>query len=254
MIYCFETLETRGGMFFAREMHLDRLERCAETTGTPLPHRSRINASLDHVIGIQTLDGTPDGTGSPTGHRVRISCDQHGVVIVATAPMTGPGTSTRTSPADVVVERSTTFIAGSPLTGLKTNDYAHGVAVLHRHAGADEVIMLNDLGDVIGGVHSNVFLSTDGRLVTPPLASGCRDGVTRSLLLDNLGGADVRVDEEPISSSMLSSVNAGFVCSTGRGVQPIGSIDGRGLSTDDPLVTTAVSVFADVHGDASMWG
>lgn len=254
MIYCFETLEMRGGMFFALEMHLDRLQRCAEATGTRLPHRSRINASLDQLRGIRILDGTPQGTGEMTSHRVRISCDQHGALIVTTAPMAGPGTYAQMSPADVVVERATTFIAESPLTGLKTNDYAHGVALLHHYSEAHEVIVLNDLGDVIGGIHSNVFLSTDGRLVTPPLSSGCRDGVTRSLLLDHLDRADIRVDEERVSSSTLSSSKGGFVCSTGRGVQPIGSIDGRGLSIEDPLITTAVSVFADVHGDAAMWG
>lgn len=254
MIYCFETLEMRGGTFFALEMHLDRLERCAEATGIPLPHRSRIDASLDQVRGIPATYEIPEGSDDTTSHRVRISCDHHGVLIVTTAPMTGSGPATRSSPAEVVIERATTFITESPLTGLKTNDYAHGVALLDRHPGADEVIVLNDRGDVMGAVHGNVFLSTGGRLITPPLSSGCRDGVTRSLLLDHLNDAGVRVDEEPLPPSTMSSVNGGFICSTGRGVQPIGSIDGRGLSIDDPLVTTAVSVFADVHGDASMWG
>jgi len=49
---------------------------------------------------------------------------------------------------------------------------------------ADEVILLNDKGEVAEGTITNLFLEgSDGKLLTPPLSSGCLTGVLRTSLL-----------------------------------------------------------------------
>jgi 4-amino-4-deoxychorismate lyase len=48
----------------------------------------------------------------------------------------------------------------------------------------DEVILLNDRGEVSEGTITNLFVEdADGRLMTPPLSSGCLAGVLRTSLL-----------------------------------------------------------------------
>jgi 4-amino-4-deoxychorismate lyase len=48
----------------------------------------------------------------------------------------------------------------------------------------DEVILLNDKGEVSEGTITNLFVEArDGRLMTPPLSSGCLAGVLRTSLL-----------------------------------------------------------------------
>lgn len=49
---------------------------------------------------------------------------------------------------------------------------------------ADEVLLLNEKGELCEGVITNLFVEgDDGRLLTPPLSSGCLAGVLRASLI-----------------------------------------------------------------------
>ena len=45
-----------------------------------------------------------------------------------------------------------------------------------RARGRDEIIFLNEQGEVVEGSRTNIFARVGGRLVTPPLSSGVLDG------------------------------------------------------------------------------
>ena len=74
--------------------------------------------------------------------------------------------------------------------------------------GADEVIYLNERGELAEGSRTNIFIERDGVLVTPPLTSGLLPGVLRSeliatgkaveqmLTLDDLEAADARLSRQ----------------------------------------------------------
>jgi para-aminobenzoate synthetase/4-amino-4-deoxychorismate lyase len=49
--------------------------------------------------------------------------------------------------------------------------------------GCDEVIFLNQRGEVAEGSRTNIFVARDGKLATPPLSSGALDGVLRRALI-----------------------------------------------------------------------
>jgi 4-amino-4-deoxychorismate lyase len=48
---------------------------------------------------------------------------------------------------------------------------------------ADEVLLLNERGEVCEGTIANVFLEAGDTLITPPLSSGCLAGVLRTSLI-----------------------------------------------------------------------
>jgi para-aminobenzoate synthetase/4-amino-4-deoxychorismate lyase len=48
---------------------------------------------------------------------------------------------------------------------------------------ADEVLYLNERGELAEGSRTNVFIARDGVLLTPPLSSGLLPGVLRSTLI-----------------------------------------------------------------------
>ncbi len=50
--------------------------------------------------------------------------------------------------------------------------------------GIDELIFVNERGEVCEGTITNVFVQEGDRLLTPPLASGLLPGVLRAELLD----------------------------------------------------------------------
>ena len=57
----------------------------------------------------------------------------------------------------------------------------------HAHAaalGCDEVIFLNECGEITEGSRTNVFAQTGGRIVTPPLSCGLLNGCLRQELIE----------------------------------------------------------------------
>src|SRR5207245_7324145 len=69
---------------------------------------------------------------------------------------------------------------------LKTGNYLNNILALREahEAGADDAILLDLAGRVTEGTTSNVFFVQRGVLVTPPLALGMLEGVTRGLFIE----------------------------------------------------------------------
>jgi 4-amino-4-deoxychorismate lyase len=81
---------------------------------------------------------------------------------------------------------------------------------------ADEVILLNERGEVCEGTITNIFLDTgNGALVTPALASGLLPGVLRDELLDT-----GRAREAVLGPADLADAKALFVGNSLRGLIP----------------------------------
>jgi branched-chain amino acid aminotransferase len=238
----FETLKWYGGRgVFALRRHLERLERSAHGLGLAVPDRSTLEravvetaeANLDGDDGRVrvTLTGGPAPLGSDRG-------EARPTLIVAAAPTTPwPGT------CDVAVcpwprnERGAT-------AGLKTVSYAENVVALAwaKERGAGEAIFANTLGHLCEGTGTNVFLVVDGRLVTPPLSSGCLEGVTRDLVIECTGAS-----EEDIPASALADAEEAFLTSPPREVPPIAHVDGRALTAAPGRRTSeAAAAFKDL--------
>jgi para-aminobenzoate synthetase/4-amino-4-deoxychorismate lyase len=62
--------------------------------------------------------------------------------------------------------------------------YDSEFARLTKSLGCDEVIFLNERGEVVEGSRTNIFVTRDGMLLTPPLSAGALDGVLRRVLID----------------------------------------------------------------------
>jgi para-aminobenzoate synthetase / 4-amino-4-deoxychorismate lyase len=79
--------------------------------------------------------------------------------------------------------------------------------------GADEVLYLNERGEIAEGSRTNVFIEKDGRLLTPPLSSGLLPGVFRAELI-----AQGKVHEAVLTLADLASADAVFVGNSVRGL------------------------------------
>jgi branched-chain amino acid aminotransferase len=114
----------------------------------------------------------------------------------------------------------------SALAGVKSISYAENVVALAwaRERDAGEALLANTIGNLCEGTGSNVFVALGGRLVTPPLSSGCLAGVVRSLLVEgNIAS------EDDVATSTLADVEEAFLTSSTREVQSIDRLDGREL-------------------------
>ncbi|MFS8586648.1 MAG: aminotransferase class IV, partial [Acidimicrobiia bacterium] len=107
-----------------------------------------------------------------------------------------------------------------------------------------EAIMGNTAGNLCEGTGTNVFVALDGRLLTPPLMSGCLAGVTRELLLELLPEAD----EEDVPLAALAEADEVLLTSTTRDVQPLRALDGRPLpGVDGPWARRAMAAVAELQ-------
>jgi len=127
------------------------------------------------------------------------------------------------------------------MAGIKTTSYAENVKALAyaKERGCAEAIFATTTDLLCEGTGSNVFVALDGRLVTPPLSSGCLAGVTRELVLEVTDAV-----EEDIPMAALREADEVFLTSTGRDVQAVNRIDDRDVPTGGPLTRAAAEAFA----------
>ncbi|MCD0481253.1 aminodeoxychorismate lyase [Streptacidiphilus sp. ASG 303] len=239
----FETLKAVDGRAFAVTRHLDRLARSAAGLGLPEPDQDLVRRACDEVLRAQpmplgrlriTYTGGLSPLGSDRG-------DAPPTLVVAL----GPASPRPATTAAVTVEW--TRNEHSAVAGLKTTSYAENVVALaHAHRrGASEALFANTAGMLCEGTGSNVFVVLGGRLLTPPLTSGCLAGVTRALVAEWLGA-----EEADLPLSVLQEADEILLTSTLRDVQAVHRVDGRDLpGAPGPVAAKAMAVFAERSAD-----
>jgi len=101
-------------------------------------------------------------------------------------------------------------------------------------AGTLEAVMLNHLGYVAECTGDNLFIVRDGRLLTPPVAAGILEGITRDEILDVARGLQIDVREENLTPQDLYTADECFLTGTAAEVIPVVRIDKRSVGDGRP--------------------
>ncbi|MGE9694580.1 MULTISPECIES: aminotransferase class IV [unclassified Streptomyces] len=235
----FETVKAVDGAPFALSRHLDRLARSAAGLGLPEPDLDEVRRACAEVLATEPvalgrLRITYTGGVSPLGSDRGTEAPTLIVATSAIAPR--PDTTAVVTVPWVRNERGA-------LSGLKTTSYGENVLALARahEQGASEALFANTVGRLCEGTGSNVFVVLDGTLCTPPLASGCLAGITRSLVAEWTGA-----EERDLPFDVLERADEVFLTSTTRDVQAVHRVDGRTLEqAPGPVTAKAMRVFAE---------
>ncbi len=117
--------------------------------------------------------------------------------------------------------------SASPLSGVKVTSWLNNVWSLQQaqKRGFDEVILFNERGEVAECTSANVFCVRAGKVLTPPLSSGCLAGVTRAILLEMASSVGVKMQESVLTQEDLWAAEEVFVSSTTREVCPVKEIE-----------------------------
>ncbi|MGC4015847.1 MAG: aminotransferase class IV [Luteolibacter sp.] len=117
----------------------------------------------------------------------------------------------------------------SALAGLKCASYAENLIALAdaRRQGYDETYFLNTRGDVCEAATANLFVVKGGRILTPPLSSGCLPGITRSWLLESAAAIGLSITEDRVTRNDLLEADEVFLTSATRGPVSVSRLDGR---------------------------
>ena len=83
----------------------------------------------------------------------------------------------------------------------------------------DEVIMLNDSGNICEATSSNVFLLINGILYTPALTEGCTAGVMRKKIIQLAKKMNIAVLESSLSPNLLEDAEEVFFTNAINGLK-----------------------------------
>ena len=210
-----ETLRwTRARGYYLLERHLARLARSAQHFGF------RCDRAVVRVDLKRAADAFESGA-----YRVRLLLDENGATTVTATPITLPG------PDDVMrfVISDQAVDSSNPFYFHKTTNrqlYDEELARLQVQSDCDEVVFVNERGELTEGSRTNLFIEHDGILLTPPLSCGLLDGTLRRELLES-GERTVR--EEVLRPRDLDLAEAVYLGNSVRGLMRAERIDLTGL-------------------------
>jgi branched-chain amino acid aminotransferase len=223
----FTTLRIYHGQPFAFERHWRRLEKDAGRTRVPFPFDpAQVRAQLGEVIARNEVrEGTAriyviyNKVGFWQSNETLPQVD----LLLYTA-----GLPSYREPMRLTVAEHARH-AASPLAGVKVTSWLHNVWNLQgaQQKGFDEALLLNERGEVTECTAANIFCLKDTRVLTPPLSSGCLEGVTRSVLLEIAPAAGIPVTEQPLRLEDFYAASEVFVTSTNRSLLSVGEIEGH---------------------------
>ncbi len=228
----FSTLRVYDGVMFAFDRHWERMRRDAARMRVPFPAQPEfLESRLQRLI-----EANQSAPGKPLNATLRVV-----VVRNRGGLYEGPAVTRDFDviafTVDMVRWPAAAKLgvipngrhAASEFAGTKYISWAENLTRYERahQQGLDEVILLNERGEIAECTSANVFIVDSGnRVWTPPLSSGGLGGVTRAVLLEEIRVSDIPIAEKPLFPADLSAAGEVFITSTTRELLPVVSIEG----------------------------
>jgi para-aminobenzoate synthetase/4-amino-4-deoxychorismate lyase len=196
-----------NGAYPLLELHLDRLTDSADYFGFACD-RAAVRAALEQHAQqfsdasprkVRLLLTDPDGNFGINSEPLALDADPNRIGRVCISQH-------RTDPADATLYHKTTQRGAYILDQLEA-----------QRNGFDEVLFLNQRGEVTEGAISNVFIEKDGRWFTPPLECGLLAGVYRRHLLETRP----RIVERVLTLDDLRAGDAVYISNAVRGLRRV---------------------------------
>jgi branched-chain amino acid aminotransferase len=233
----FTTMRVVEGVPFAFERHWKRLSRDAQITHCPFPFNpEEVHDQLGEVL---RANNVREGCA-----RIYVIYNQSGFWRSGEAM---PSADLLIYSAGLPPVRHAVRLAlrehgrhaESPLAGVKVTSWLNNVWNLAeaQQAGWDEVILLNERGEISECTAANIFCVQEGRVLTPPLSSGCLEGVTRSLVLELGPAAGIQVEERTLFPEDIYCSDEVFISSTNRNLIGVAEVAGHAMKTSLGPVT-----------------
>lgn len=243
-IGAFDLVRTSNGRPCFLEEHLERLYRSAAKIGLSMPWpredlRRVVLETLDRNTVVEanlriivTGGSSPDFI-TPTG-RPRL--------LVLVTPVPRQPDWWRQKGVKVITVR-----VQRSMPGAKSIDYLPAAVALRqaKSAQAVEAIYLDDQDHAQEGTTSNLFIVSDGTLVTP--GEGVLAGITRQVVLD-AAKEHYPVEIRYVPKSDLLSAQEVFITGTNKGLVPVVQIDDRVIGDGQPgPVARHLMTMIDLH-------
>jgi branched-chain amino acid aminotransferase len=240
----FSTLRVSDGVLFAYPRHYARMRRDAALVRVPF----NVAAESLHKSLVSLLDANH---ASNATLRVALVRNKGGLfeapqiaddadLIAFTADLTNWGNGVHLN--YVPHGRH----GASPFAGLKVTSWAQNLTWYDKahEDGYDEVLLLNEHGQISECTSANIFVLRGAEVLTPPLAdSGCLPGVTRAILLEEIRLPGFTIREEALTPAALEEADGAFITSTTRDLLPVLSVDRKPLKQSPETLHRLLEAF-----------
>ncbi len=213
----YESIQIDNGVAFHLDDHLDRLFQSAHFIQLPMGYdRPTIRGWVTRLVETDAICESllriivfgPNG-------------DEEALVYVL------PTALPRYAPECYTTgTRAITFEGARPFPQAKTlNTLVNYLAIRRaREVGAHEAFLVNEQGHLTEGSRSNLFVVSDGTLLTPP-AEQVLSGITRDLVWKFAEAEGICVAEQSIRRADLATIDEMFATSTSMHIVPINQVD-----------------------------
>ena len=239
----YETLRTYNRRPFLLDRHLGRLRASAAAIGLAVPlddaaFEARIDATMaaveaseppERYIRLVLTRGVGDLSYDPD------SCPEPSLVIIV-RPHREVAPDVRERGVKVVVSSLVRNHPEALSPRIKSNNLLNNALAMQEalRVGANEALMCNYRGEIAECAQSNVFLVRGGEALTPPLATGLLEGVTRNFLFEIGPEIGIPIRERTLRLDEIEAADEIFITSTTREVLPVTALDGRPVGSGAP--------------------
>jgi branched-chain amino acid aminotransferase len=118
-------------------------------------------------------------------------------------------------------------------------------------AGYDEAVLLDERGFVCEGSGENIFVITDGQIVTPPHVASILDGISRKSVMQIAEDLGYPVVERDVARAELYMADEIFLTGTAAELVPMREIDDHDLGEPGEITRAIQSKYEEaLHGRA----
>lgn len=220
----FDTLKYENGLIYFIEDHYFRLMSSMRMLRMKIP----LDFTLEYYEAQirKTLGDSPE----PKSARVRVSVyradggyyapeTNESNFLIEAAPIKGP------KEENYEIELFKDFpVASGLLSTIKTNNRIINVlaSIYATENAYQNCILINEKKEVVEAINSNIFLVRGNEVITPPLDSGCINGIVRKKLLEGLNTReDLKVLELSVSPFDLLKADEIFLTNSISEIQAV---------------------------------
>ena len=229
----FEGIRLYHGRIFECQAHIDRLFESARQIRLTIPYTKqeladamgetiRANNRTDGYIRLVVTRGVGNLGVSP------FTCPRPSVFIIADEIAMYPREMYEQGMA-VIIASTVRTAARMVSPAVKSLNYLNNVLAKIEavDAGVGEAIMLNEDGNVAECTGDNIFIVTDGTLVTPPPEAGILLGITRAVVLRLAEQMGIPAVEQNLKPAELYAAHECFLTGTAAEVIPVTKINDK---------------------------
>ncbi|MGA2268268.1 MAG: aminotransferase class IV [Bryobacteraceae bacterium] len=241
----FSTLRVADGVLFTFERHWARIRRDAAALHIPIPEDAeQVRRKLLELVQANQVHNATlrlvivrNGLGMWADPSVGRPSD----LIALTADLKDWGDR-----AKLAYLRDARH-AACPFAGTKTLSWAMNLIWLEsaQLRGFDEVILLNERGEVAECTSANIFMANGSQVWTPPLSSGCLPGITREVLLGDIHVPGIKIGEKTLMPADLECADEVFITSCTRDLLPVFQIEEKKVGRSERVRQALRSAFSE---------